>query len=1272
MIEITGNDISELSDKELRSLIGLLCEAELSAVNLPTAGVTWGGHQNASDGGIDVRIELTTLLHNDSFIPKSNTCFQVKKPDMPRSAIIEEMRPNGELRQVIKDLADVNGAYIIVSSQGSTADSSLRNRKIAMQDAMRDYEIASQIKVDFYDRERIAGWVRTHPAIILWVRDKVGRPIQGWMAYGNWANCPGGIEEAYITDDQVRLYNARNSNSLGHNVLDGINELRNTLRRPSSSVRLVGLSGVGKTRLLQSLFDDRIGEKSLNRSQVIYTDMGNSPIPDPRNFAERLISLQKSLILVIDNCPPEMHRRLTSVCSASGSSISLITVEYDVRDDQPEETEVFYLEPASNDLIEKVILARFVHISEVGARIISEFSGGNARIAITLAKTVERGEDISRLRDNELFHRLFQQRNNHDSKLLKVAEVCSLVYSFNSRAGEIDNNELSLLGSLINMSVLELYENVSELKRRDLIQQRSHWRAILPHAVANRLAVRALENIPPDTIASVFQNGDSQRLLLSFSRRLSYLHNCQTAKEIASDWLSSNGILGDLLNLNHLGISLLRNIAPVDPELILYCIEDIAQLEGTEVFFSRENNHYTEFTRLLRSIAYDPELFERSTQLLCRFAISERLGENQNSIRRLLESLFHIYLSGTHASPEQRQSVMSSFLESDSEGHVMLGISLLSASLESLHFSSHYEFQFGARTRDFGYSPKNRDDQKNWYNVFLNYAITLAISGKPVAYKIKAILAKKFRDLWTNVAMDDELEVMAKSLIAKDAWVEGWVAVKNTLKYGEKMSVDKISRLNTLADLLKPTNLVDRIKLFALSDHDIFYDLYDIYDYEEEQVIDRTNTLEEITRELGREIGSQTDVLYSLLPELLSNHSNGLFTLGQGLAEGCSSPSNMWDIILQQLESVTESKRNYQLERGFINGISKIHPCLCNDILNAAVTDKTLAPVYPIMETSIVINAEGVVRLKNALKLGIAPIQLYVYLGYGRTLDSISEKDFCELLKLISSNSEGTVIAIEILNLWFHGKKVDNICKEIVTLGQELLLQYSFYQKNAFQIDYRIAYIFKKCFASKSAEMNARLIAIKLAESLMNNEIYFSDYDHTLNSLASLHPIVFLDVFIGDQDNLNYKIARIFSDDIDISKNPLSSIDDKLIITWCNDNAKLRYPIIASLIVPYINLDTKIQWSTLALTMIGDAQDPVIVLNNLKSSLRPTTWSGSRSEIMKNRMPLIISLKEFEYPIISEWAKQEEVAFSKEIRFEHERELKEDKEDKQRNEQFEY
>ncbi|MFX3634558.1 MAG: hypothetical protein ACE3L7_15805 [Candidatus Pristimantibacillus sp.] len=1266
MLEITGNDIKDLSDTDLRSLIGLLCEAELSIAGLPIAGVTWGGHQNASDGGIDVRVDVTSDLHEDSFVPRSHTGYQVKKPDMPRSAIIEEMRPNGELRQVLKDLADVGGAYIIVSSQGSTADSSLKNRREAMRESFSDYINATQIKTDFYDRDRVAGWVRSHPSLILWVRDKIGQPIQGWKTYGNWSDCPGGVNEEYLLDGHTRLYNAAIQDSEGLSVTDGINQLRNILNRTRASVRLVGLSGVGKTRLIQSLFDERIGENPLNQTQVFYSDISDSPNPDPRNFAERLIVLQKPLILIVDNCPPELHRRLTSICSASGSLISLITIEYDVKDDQPEETEVFRLEPASSELIEKVILARFDYISQVEARSISEFSGGNARIAIALCKTITKGEDISRLRDHELFERLFQQRNVRDSKLLKVAEVCSLVYSFDCSTGETNDIELRLLGSLVDLDVRTLYENVVELKRRDLVQQRSNWRAVLPHAVANRLAERALENIPLDFLIKVFEQGGCERLLQSFSRRIGFLHNNKIVQEIVKKWISTEGILSEITDLNELGIGILRNIAPVNPELTLSAIERIEGEDAEEIFFSRSNTHFYYYTRLLRSIAYDPNLFDRASKLLSKFALTETTNENNNSIRSLYKSLFYLFLSGTHATAEQRLRVIDNLLNSDNVEKVDLGISLLSAALESWHFTSHYNFEFGARARDYGYSPRNKEAIYQWYKVFLDYSTLVAVSNEPLAAKVRALLAEKFRGLWTRVKMYDDLEATIKTISVKVSWSQGWLVVKSTKKFdAEKMTAEVQLRLDSLAKILAPTILIDRIRAFTLSGNRHIYGLLTDVQETEEKASDSFRNLDEMTRVLGNELGIQYETLNELLPELLISDGRRIYYLGQGLADGCVSPRDTWNIILYQISLIPDSERNYQLLRGFINAVSKSDINLSEDILDDSVTNKEISRVFPIIQSSVDVTVAGFERLKHALNKEVAPIWTYRNLAYGSGLDSLSDVEFCELIKQISTKMEGIEVAIEVLHTRLPDQPLAKVSELIVSLGQDLLVQYSYSSKNSVQMDYELESIMKFSFAKEESAENARLIARKIAKSRERYEIYSLDYVSVLAALASLHPLVFLDVFLGEAEEPHYLLNQI-----DSSENLLAYIHDEIIIKWCDVDQEARYFKVAAVIEPFYKVEKEniLKWTPLAMILINNVLDPVIILNELKSTFRPRSWDGSRSDLMQTRLPLLIELQKHENSVVVNWAKEEERKFIAEIRSEREWEQRLEK---GKNERFE-
>jgi hypothetical protein len=156
VFEITPADIARLGDEQLRTLVGLLCEAELRGRGYSSAAVTWGGNQNAADGGIDVRVSLPSDKTIDGFIPRLSTGFQVKKQDMPPSAIAPEMRPKGVPRAVIQELADSGGAYIIASSEGSTADIALSRRRKAMAEATKDLANANQLVAGVTRTEGIA------------------------------------------------------------------------------------------------------------------------------------------------------------------------------------------------------------------------------------------------------------------------------------------------------------------------------------------------------------------------------------------------------------------------------------------------------------------------------------------------------------------------------------------------------------------------------------------------------------------------------------------------------------------------------------------------------------------------------------------------------------------------------------------------------------------------------------------------------------------------------------------------------------------------------------------------------------------------------------------------------------------------------------------------------------------------------------------------------------------------------------------------------------
>lgn len=199
--------------------------------------------------------------------------------------------------------------------------------------------------------------------------------------------------------------------------------MRDLIRSTSKAVRITGLSGVGKTRIVQALFDEEVGDDALDRTIAIYVDAGADPDPSAKAMLDRLLAENRRAIMVLDNCPTELHSSLAAKVSASASDVSLITVEYDIRDDKPQTTEVIHIEADGPDVAETLLLRRFPGIGQNNARKIAEFADGNARVSLAVAERVQIGESLAQLSDTQLFERLFEQRNQPDQNLREHAEV---------------------------------------------------------------------------------------------------------------------------------------------------------------------------------------------------------------------------------------------------------------------------------------------------------------------------------------------------------------------------------------------------------------------------------------------------------------------------------------------------------------------------------------------------------------------------------------------------------------------------------------------------------------------------------------------------------------------------------------------------------------------------------------------------------------------------------------------------------------------------------
>lgn len=1232
ILDIQSGDIGALSPGDLQELVGRLSQAELMKRGLQPTGATWGGNINTRDGGVDVLVNTEPRISESGFIPKGVTAFQVKQTEMPPAKVGGEMLDGkGRLKQAIAEVLD-GGAYIVVSGKDSApplGPVGIDERKQSMRKAAKDYPNGF---VDFYGGDRIAQWVRCHSSLALWVRERTEGARYGWKPYGDWSYPPSenaGAGDYIAKEKEMTLYDRAKKKPLP--ITEGINLLRKTIRENNFPVRIVGLAGSGKTRLVQALFDlkaekEPTGEAPLNKYEAVYVDSGKGAEPSPVHFAEMLVARGDSSVLIVDNCDGELHRHLTEVCRAKGSRVKLVTVDLDVRQDIPLDTDAFELICKKGEMVAEILERRYPQVSFVNKDTINRLCGGNARMALILADAVQRVGSAD-LNDENFLDCLFWQRQEVDKELKQTAEVCSLLYSFGV-AGDAAG-ELKMLASLVERSSDSLFGDVGKLVDHGIAQARGNMRAILPEALANRFAADALKRIPPERIVSAVTKS-GERVLKSFSRRLGYQHESEAAQEIAKEWLSPGGRLdiqgGKMI---HRQMEVLENIAPISPRTTM---EFIQRAEKSGVL-SLESRHFGDFARLLSHLAYDKELFGDAADVLCRMAMLNPRYDSHNKAFDALSYLFQISLSGTHATLQQRLGIVRELTQEGQPEKWQLGLKLLSSALKT-HLYGRADFGFGAHARDFGYRPWGKDAHE-WFASFINHAADLAESETPAAPKAATVLADHFREMW-DCGMDNELEAVARKVKAAGNWHEMALAVIRTILFdGKTMEPERLKRLTAIRELFSPEkqNLQNRFKMFfADSHHALSFADFSGQETSAEKVRDRIHAL-------GVEIAGSKRDFDALLPEMLGGAEYGdRFSLGQGIADGCGGDyQKIWGGFRAHLPGIEQDKRNFGVPMGFINTVAKKAPSAVVAILEQAIEDESFAPAYPNLETSSRLSEGAPARLKKSLDLGVAPIGAYRALGWGRYHEKFGDADMVPLIRSVAKRHEGTWSAVEILSMRFYDMQERQYTPDesMRKCGRDVVLGVDFsVNDGSGSMSYNVGRIVDVCFRPPEAEAESRELCKILACRGIHGK------HRILKPLAKWWPEVFLDEFSGIDDSYYWRNLR----------SAVDGIAEDAIINWCEQAPEKRYPFAAAIVRYYEPAEGEgRKFTPIACRIIDNAPDKVKVLDNIWRGRYPMVYSDSRVPQIKGELALCAILRKHSAPEVVQWAQQEEEYLQEEM-----------------------
>ena len=814
------------------------------------------------------------------------------------------------------------------------------------------------------------------------------------------------------------------------------------------------------------------------------------------------------------------------------------------------------------------------------------------------------------------------------------------------------------------------------------MQKRAHWRAILPHAIANKLAASALDSIPVDQLRVTFESSGCQRLLMSFAHRLGLLHDHPVAKEIVEAWLQADGLLGRISALDDMAARMLDYIGPVAPEALLDRLEAELTAPDFEGMKPRYNPQRTTILNLLQSLAFEPTAFDRCVRLLIRVADHEEESNNYDAVRNKITRFFQAYLSGTHASLRQRLEIMNECLSSGVAGRRSLGFRMLSTALDGPPWTGFGMNEFGARPRDFGFQP-NHDELVEWRSAFIDVAVRLGTSGDPdFEGPARLTLANEFRGLWHQEAMRQKLVDAARKLHAHHHWGEGWKAVRSTIyfDYTKRQDEDDFEPLpDNLAALereLEPDDLVPKIMTYVLGKGHDYWALDADFDHDEiNKYREAEERLEAKALRLGEDFSASDHELDELGANLFSNDWMPYrAAFGRGLAKGVHDFRVGWQQLVDQLEQQPEANNNFAVFCGFIEEADSVYPALAQELLDQCAQHPELRHVLVGLHLRREFTETDLNRCMAILDDPDIRPWMYGQILWRDEYANLPEGRVLDLAQQLLSKPNGDDVVLDALSMKLHGKEgtVDTLGYGLRLVGLKAAIKR--FQRDhsdpGGSIDHKMERVVGAAlrFDGNEAEKLEWLDTI----FAVVDEFYgcIHTFESAVETTAALMPETFLNRIFGGAEQEQHR-RLFFIRHGGLRRSPLAKLDVDVLIEWC----LARNDISAwASVAAGVSLWSKdgdqgaVTMSDSAIRLLEASPEPEAVLEAFAERVTPSSWSGSRVHVMQPRAGAIAGLVEHESLVIAVAAKS--VSAKLAHRIEHEK-VREQREDEEREQRFE-
>ncbi|MBU1182550.1 MAG: hypothetical protein KKF00_10385 [Proteobacteria bacterium] len=1223
LFKVESKDINDLNAFQLTKLLKLLLHLEARSSGIVARAIDVALNITVADGGEDGRIEWSGEPEKTEYLPCRLVQFQNKATDMVPADYADEIvnKRAGTLKHMVDDVLSKGGAYILFTTQELNETQKIKRiTKIRQKLEQLGKSYANTAMLDIYYAAKIEGWVNKYISAIIAVLNWVGRPLdRGLKTWSDWNQYEEYLRFPFVADDERQ---------------SALRMLKALLTEQRRCARIIGLSGLGKTRLAFEVFRDIDVLDDLSK-RVVYVDAGsNSSV---LSLVCDWVQCGLEGIIVVDNCEVSLHEKLIKEIKRTDSKLSLLTLDYNLEQGSSQ-TETVRLKQLSDShikqMLEPVYGRTIPDIDRVAA-----FAQGFPQMAVLLADArLDCEPEMGRLNNDELARKMIWGGRDPIDIDEKILQGCALFDRFGL------DDEVAFEYEFIAQNVVELdldmfYACVKRFEQRGIIDRRGRFAMVVPKPLAIRLAAEWWRQTRPQKQKKLIASDMPDSLVESFCNQISRLDFLPEVKSLTEELCGLQGPFGQAeMILSDRGSRLFRSFVEVNPDVTSRSLSQVISVLNNEELFAASGEVRRNLVIALEKLCFHESCFEESATSLLLLASAENESWSNNATGHF-KQLFNTFLSGTEAPPHLRLRVIDRALECGTANVRGIAIEAMTQAIDTHEgirmVGAEYQGS-GAPLQEW--RPKVWGEAFTYWEEALQRLCELVEKKDTHAAKAKAAIANNIRGLM-QYGRVDKLDAVIRRIVAIEGplWSAALDNIKDCLRYeGGKMPLEGKTKLEEWIQLLTPTELGERLKLYVTEPP---------YEHEKGENGHFIDMAANNAKALATELSSDVNIIIPYLADLMTGDQRLAYFFASNLVQSAGKWEPLLSEVVERVSKIEKPNINFLL--GILNGVFVSDSSQWEATVEKLSLRETLIPYYANIITS---GAAAPQQLQLLVKLihqkKMSP-NLANALVYGRPLEHLSPSIVCRFaLDLAAISDNAAWIASDILYMYCQGNAERwQVCK---TVAKEIIIKMPI-NKSAIQNQHEMYHwkdITEKLLATEGVDFAVTISCNIIAACL--DEISYSDLLHYVKPITRIifrqHGREVWPAFsdaIKNADPLKkYRLSHLLNTENTFEKmkpSVLADLPDDLLRDWCFQEPDIAPKFVAEVTDIILETEEGTKISPRATFLIDNFGDNKEVLSALTTNISTFGWTGSLVPHYQRELSMFEFLKNHEKVEVREW-----------------------------------